>query len=100
MTTTHEPEHHTVTLAEVIEMKVGLSALVRCGDVTKTSPATSECGAQAYVEVEFRDGSRMEFCGHHYSRSEATLILQAVRIIDHRPFLLIQEGKFKGVDTR
>lgn len=87
-------------LATVQEVNVGLSAHVRCGDITNTKPATTDCGAQAYVEVEFPDGGRMEFCGHCYTKRESTLVLQAKRIIDHRPFLLTQEGRFKGVNNR
>lgn len=110
MTTTqfgdHPSDRKTVALEDIMPMAkiqettVALPPHIRCGDQTKTKPATTECAAQAYVEVVFKDGSTMEFCGHCYANREAVLILQATRIIDHRPYLLQQERRFKGVNTR
>lgn len=116
MTTTHEPERKVTALedligpmAEVVEVSEGLPATARC----------AHCGAQAYVEVEVFDTGgahleygapalrpgdtvkrTLEFCAHHYAKHETALVLQAARVVDHRPFLAIQEGKFKGVDAR
>lgn len=59
------------------------------------------CQAPAYVEIEVYDkvtGKKFPLlmCAHHYTENEAELILRATRIIDHRPFLAVQERAFKG----
>lgn len=100
MTTTQEPKHRDdladlTPIAEVIEVSEGLPATSRC----------AYCEAQAYVEVEVFDTEAntkrpLEFCAHHYTEHESALVLQAIRIVDHRPFLAIQEAKFKGVNER
>lgn len=77
--------------AEITQVSVGLPTDSRCDG----------CGAQAYVEVEMynketKKTSDLLFCAHHYRNSENGLRDKASRIIDHRPFLLIEEAKFKG----
>ena len=81
--------------AEVIEVTVGLPATARC----------IVCEAQAYVEVEVYDKEAkkkrvFEMCAHHFKDGEDKLRETAVRIIDHRPWLRVQESAFKGVDAR
>lgn len=97
-------EEAILGLAEVTEVSVDLPATARC----------ARCGAQAYVEVEILDKGgehatygvsavpdmkekrEIFFCAHHYGQHESALVMQATRVIDHRPFLLSQERAFKG----
>jgi len=77
--------------AKIEQVDFGLPATHRC----------IRCDAQAYVEVEVYDKTdakkrAFEMCAHHYTEHEPALALQAVRIIDHRPFLQVQERAFKG----
>ena len=44
---------------------------------------TRECGAQAYVRVEFKSGSLL-FCGHHYATAPHSLQTQSISIHDER----------------
>lgn len=73
-------------MAEIQTVNIGLPATERC----------ARCQAQAYVEVEMPSGSRLEFCAHHYAENEDGLVMQAKRIIDHRPYLQTQETLYKG----
>lgn len=90
-TTTETTETKTVAVedlifeAEILKMKDGLPATVRC----------DTCGAQAYVEIEVKAGS-FSLCSHHYVKHEDALVTQAKRIIDHRDYLLIQENRYKN----
>lgn len=115
---TTQPQHHTVALEEL----TGEPDLAKIEEVSVGLPATSrcaQCGAQAYVEVEVWDTGKphlnfglralrpgdtakrtLEFCAHHYVAHESVLVMQAIRVIDHRPFLRLQERRFKGVDAR
>lgn len=94
--TTEYPNMKTVDEQALVGAKIeqvdfGLPATHRC----------VRCDAQAYVEIEVFDKQEQkkrnfEMCAHHYSAHETALILQAVRIVDHRPFLQKQEHAFKG----
>lgn len=84
VTPTVEPDR-MVAKVQTISDK-GMSAEFRC----------ARCGAQAYVEVEMPTKKRIEFCAHHYNEHEEALAFQALRVIDHRPFLAHQEHMFKG----
>lgn len=66
---------------------VGLPGTHRC----------DRCGAQAYVETELKSKTVLLWCAHHYSQHEAELVVQSLRIIDHRPFLQTQERAYKGL---
>jgi hypothetical protein len=46
-----------------------------------THDRCDSCGAQAYFQVNFDNGQLM-FCSHHYRKSEAKLLTQAVSIRD------------------
>lgn len=92
--------------AKVEQVDFGLPATKRC----------TICDAQAYVEIEVYDKGEpskyaddvielvttepqkrhFEMCAHHFQEHEIPLSLQAVRIIDHRPFLRIQENLYRG----
>lgn len=78
-------EHRMVAKVQTISDK-GMPGDRRC----------ARCGAQAYVEVEMPSKSRLEFCAHHYTEHEEALAFQALRVIDHRPFLAHQEHLYSG----
>ena len=63
---------------------VGMLATSRC----------DRCGGQAYVEALMHKGSLL-FCSHHATQYEDKLKRTAVTIVDHRPFLLAQEGRLR-----
>ena len=89
MTATETETENTppILTAKIETVNVGLPATHRC----------ARCEAQAYTEIEMRSGARLEFCAHHYAEHEIALSLQAKRIIDHRPYLDIQEKRYRGV---
>ncbi len=81
--------------AEVTEVSVPLPATTMC----------MVCDAQAYLEIEVYDKETsqkrvFEMCAHHFKANEDKLRATAVRIIDHRPWLRIQESAFKGINER
>lgn len=88
-------DEQVLTGAEVQLVDFGLPATSRC----------ERCDAQAYVEIEVYDTQDkkkrgFELCAHHYGRHEAALIAKAVRIVDHRPYLKVQENAYKGILTK
>lgn len=55
------------------------------------------CGAQAYVEVEMRSGSKLSFCSHDYHRHQEKLRTTAKRIFDYTFFLTKRPENVNGV---
>lgn len=103
MTTTPEAQTETKTVAE--EAIVGMAQVSTVDFGLPATHRCDSCGAQAYVEVEIAvDGDKkgLLFCSHDYTRkgpngsNEDVLMMQALRIVDHRPFLVVQEAMFKG----
>lgn len=89
-------DEEALTSPEIILIhKEGMPATKRC----------ARCEAQAYVEIEVFDTEerktrRLEFCAHHFTEHESVLMSKALRVVDYRPFLLVQESRFKGLNER
>jgi hypothetical protein len=86
-------DERTLIGPEIQRVDFGLPTTHRC----------IRCEMQAYVEIEIHDQStgkkrNFEMCAHHYGEHESALELdpKVTRIIDHRPFLHLQERAFKG----
>lgn len=78
-TTTEEAPQ---AIAEIVPVTIAPAVSMRC----------ARCNAQAYIEIEMPSGTRWELCAHDFEIHETKLVLEAKRIIDHRPFLRKQEG--------
>lgn len=89
-------DEEALTTPEIILIhKEGMPATKRC----------ARCDAQAYVEIEVFDATerktrRLEFCAHHFTENEDALMTKALRVVDYRPFLQVQENQFKGLNAR
>lgn len=64
-------------IATMLETKPVLTALDRCD---------ADCPAAARVQCFDIDDNRLDFCGHHFEKHEASLIGWAVVINDERRF--------------
>jgi hypothetical protein len=58
----------------------------------RTDQRCDRCGAQAYVEVAFKQHDLL-FCAHHYEFHQDEIQKVSVLIADHRPWLRREEGK-------
>jgi len=50
-----------------------------------------DCGAQAYVFVQFPTGSLL-FCGHHFTANESAIRKTLVLVVDERDRLAVKLG--------
>ena len=65
----------THALHELVKQQFGSTGHDRCD--------TRECGAQAYVRVEFKSGTLL-FCGHHANDNWEKLQRESISVRDER----------------
>lgn len=54
--------------------------------LSKNDRCDAKCPAQAFVLVKFISGELM-FCGHHFSKYEASMIRDSYDVIDERELI-------------
>jgi hypothetical protein len=86
----------TQSLSEITREAFGAKPDSATNAVSETLTANDrcdvgQCGAQAYVFVQFNTGSLL-FCGHHFTESESAIRKTLVLVVDERQRLAVKLG--------